>query len=380
VSGGLAPLRVLVDATMLDGQPSGAATRLAALGAAHAARGAVEVLHLVRPGVDPLPGLRCEPFAGATTPLSRALAGPRFSAALAAHGAALLQCGALPLPAVRAAPLLLTVHDLRFLERGADVPRARRLWARWRLRPNLARARALVAVSESTAAGLRALLAGGGPDVHVVPNAGSPGLERVEDPADVAAFRRRLQWNARYVLAIGPLVRHKQPLFLLEALAAARARPGGADLGLVLAGRAEPERAHTFAERARALGLSNCVRLTGPLDPPTLAAALSGADALLVASTCEGFSIPVVDAQRLLVPVVAVHAGALPEVAGADAAWLVPPGDAAAFGAALVDAVSAGPERDLRLARATERSGRWSWERSAAALEALWWQAARPAR
>ena len=54
-------LRVLVDATMLDGGPSGAATRLAALGAAHVARGRVQVVHLVRPGLQPLPGLECAP-------------------------------------------------------------------------------------------------------------------------------------------------------------------------------------------------------------------------------------------------------------------------------------------------------------------------------
>jgi glycosyltransferase involved in cell wall biosynthesis len=381
-------LRVLVDATMLDGLPSGAATRLAALGAAHAARGVVEVLHLVRPGVEPLPGLRCVPFGGAHTPLRRALAGRRLDAALRAHGAALLQCGALPLANVRAAPQLLTVHDLRLVQPDDDLPRARRLWAARRLLPNLARAAALVAVSESTAAGLRAALgeraAPGVHEpprvpVHVVPNAGTPGLQTAVDPARIADFRRRLQWNARYVLAIGPLERHKRPLLLLDALAVARARDGGGDLGLVIAGRVEPARARTFGEHARARGLHEVVRLTGPLDEALLSAALCGADALAIASTCEGFAIPVVDAQRCGVPVVAVAAGALPEVAG-EGGWLVPPGDAAALGAALVDAVTPGQERDRRLARARGDAERWSWERSAAALEALWAQAVSAAR
>jgi len=376
-----AELVVLVDATMLDGGHGGAATRLAALGAAHAARGVVSVLHLVRPGIDPLPGLNCAPLAGMHTPLRRALAGRRIDAELARHGGSVWAAAALPLPNVLAAPMTATLHDLRFLQDGEDVTLARRLWGRRRLAPNLARAAAVVAVSRFTATELARHAVCAADRVQVIPNAGSPGVMRVDDSQAISALRRRLQWNARYVLAIGPLERHKRPLFLLEALASARARPGGGDLGLVLAGRAEPAAAQTFARRATELGVQDCVRLTGPLDDGQLSVALSGADALLLASECEGFSIPVVDAQRCGVPVVAVSAGAVPEVAGAGA-WLVPPGDAAAAGAALVDAVSPGAERERRLALGRELSARWSWERSAEQLEALWLRlaAARRAR
>jgi glycosyltransferase involved in cell wall biosynthesis len=248
---------------------------------------------------------------------------------------------------------------------------ARRLWGRRRLAPNLARAAAIVAVSRSTADELARHAVCDLARVHVIPNAGSPGVRRVEDPAAIAALRRRLHWNARYVLAIGPLERHKRPLFLLEALAAARAHPGGADLGLVLAGRTVPAAAQALAARAAELGVQEAVRLTGPLDDGALSAALSGADALLLGSTCEGFAIPVVDAQCCGVPVVAVQAGAAEEVAG-QAAWLVPPGDAAAAGAAIVAAVSAGPERERRVAAGRELAARWSWERSAQQLETLW--------
>jgi glycosyltransferase involved in cell wall biosynthesis len=362
-------LRVLVDATMLDGGPSGAATRLAALGAAHAARGRVEVLHLVRPDVAPLPGLDCVPLPAADTPLRRALAGRRLDSLLVAHGARVLQCGALPLPRVRAAPLALTLHDLRFLR--ADAPALRRLWARAALPRNLARAARVVAVSRSTGDELvaRGLLPR--ERVAVVPNAGTPGVDAPADPARIAELRRRLGLNTRYVLAIGPVASHKRPGALLAALAAARARPGGADLALVLAGRADAGVAAAAARRARSLGLLEALRVPGPLSPDDLLAALSGADALASAGSVEGFSIPVVDAQRLGVPVVAVAAGALPEVVG-DGGWLVPPGDAPAFADALLAAVTPGPERDARLAAGSAAAARWSWETSAASLEALW--------
>jgi glycosyltransferase involved in cell wall biosynthesis len=361
---------------MLDGLPSGAATRAAALGAALAARGRVQAVHLVRPGLDPLPGLECLPCPGLQTPLQRLNAGPRLRRVLASQQAALLAAGALPLPTLSgAAPIALTLHDLRFLEPTSGASAARRLWARHRLRPNLARAARIVAVSRATADELRTRELYPAERIAVVPNAGTPGLERVEDPARLAAFRRAAGLNRRYALALGPLEPHKQPGFLLTALAALAGGPA-ADLALVFAGRAEPGAAQALRRRAAALEIADRVHVLGLLEPPALAAALSGADALLLAGRSEGFSIPLVDAQRLGVPVVAAAAGALPEVAG-DGAWLAPPGDAAAFAAALLDALSPSSRRDTRLELARRAAERWSWERSAEQLEQVWLDAAR---
>jgi len=362
-------MRVVVDATMLDGGPSGAATRLSALGAAHARAGRVELLHLVRPGLRPLPGLRCEDFPGTTTPLGRARSGARLDALLVALGASAFQAGALPLPRVSAAPLLLTLHDLRFLR--ADAPALRRLWARAAAPRNLARAARVACVSRTTADGLVAsgLVPAG--RVLVAPNAGTPGLPAPVEPERIAALRRRLALDSRYVLAVGPVAPHKRPGRALQALAAARARPGGGDLVLLLAGRAGAQQAEDVALRARQLGVLEALRVPGPLSAADLGAALAGADALLVASEVEGFCIPVVDAQLQGVPVVAVAAGALPEVVG-DGGLLAPPGDADALGAALVAATTPGTEREALIARGRAAARRWSWDATAELLERAW--------
>jgi glycosyltransferase involved in cell wall biosynthesis len=364
-------VKVLVDATMLDGRPSGAATRLAALGAAHAARGRVDVLHLVRPGLDPLPGLSCLPLARADTPLRRGLAGARIAALASEQGAALFQAGALPLPRAPGLPMLLTLHDLRALSPDEQGGLARKLWARHRLGPNLARAARVVAVSRTTADELRARDLIAADRVAVVPNAATPGLQPNRDPDALGSFRQHLGLNARYVLAIGPVVRRKRPGFLLEALAAARALPGGEDLALVFAGRVEPSEAGALARRAESLGVQQAVRVTDEIEDDVLSVALTACDALVSACVTEGFAIPVVDAQRFGRPVVAVRAGALPEVGG-DAIWSAAPDDCAGFARALVDAVTPSPERDARLESGRQAAERWSWDASAAALEALW--------
>jgi len=375
-------MHVLVDATMLDGGPSGAATRLSALDEALARRGRVRVSYLVRPGVPlfgerPLAAAQTVSAPGLSRPLSRALSGPALVARARALAADVLHCGAFPLPRPGALPLVVTLHDLRYLHAGPELPWLRRTWARRFLPAQLARARRVVCVSDWTARGLEQSGAVPAARIAVVPNAATPGLLRVEDPARLAAFRRRLGLNARFALAIGPLARHKRIGLLLEALVAARARPGGEDLALVLAGRADRAALAALQRRALALGLADVVRVTSVLPLPELSVALSAADALLLASAVEGFSIPAVDAQHLSVPVVAVAAGALPEVAGADAAWLVAPHArrdalAAELGEALVEAVTPGAERDARVQRGRERAARWSWDESAAKLEQVW--------
>lgn len=370
-------MKVLVDACMLDGLPSGAATRAAALGAALTARGRLQLLHLVRPGLDPLPGLQCLPFAGLQTPWQRLRAAPRLRRLLGEQQADLFAAGALPLPRLGAAapPCVLTVHDLRFLDPGSGASAARRAWARTNLRGNLERAARVVAVSESTAQALAARAVCPRERIAVVPNAGTPDLARVDDPERLAALRRTVGLNCRYALVLGPLEPHKQPGFLLAALARTRGGPA-ADLALAFAGRADPLAVQALRRRAESLQIGARVHVLGLLDPPVLAAALSGADALLLAGRSEGFSIPLVDAQRLGVPVVAAAAGALPEVA-ADGAWLAPPGDEPAFVDALLAALTAGAERDARLAAARRAAERWSWERSAEQLEQVWLDAAR---
>lgn len=360
-------MKLLIDATMLDGQPSGAATRLAGLGAALAERGDVEALHVVRPGVEPLPGLSCVEAAGFDTPRRRVAAGARWEQLAREHAADSLILGALPMPRVRGLATLLTVHDLRFLDPGAQLSWARRLWGRVFLCANLNRARGLLAVSEHTAARLRAILRDAGPSVHVVPNAPTPGIARQRDPERLAAFRRRLGLNARFALMIGPVHAHKNIGLALRLLASVRAHPAGADLGLVLAGRVEPAGARALARAARRLGVEEALRITGCLTPEQLADALSAADALLVLGRSEGFSIPLVDAQLLGVPVLAVEAGALPEVAGSGA-WIEPPDDGPGLASALLAALEHGDLREARLQSARQRALGWSWEASAEAL------------
>jgi glycosyltransferase involved in cell wall biosynthesis len=152
-------------------------------------------------------------------------------------------------------------------------------------------------------------------------------------------------------------------------LTAVRSHAQGADLSLVLAGRTDARRAFALGRQAERWGVADALRMVGPLDAPELAAALSGADALLVTGRHEGFSIPLVDAQQCGVPVVAVRSGALAEVGG-DGVWLAGPEDVPGLAAAVLDATTPSDLCESRLRRGRKLAARWSWETSARALEA----------
>ncbi|GJM21208.1 MAG: glycosyl transferase family 1 [Planctomycetota bacterium] len=356
---------------MLDGLPSGAQTRLAALGAELHAQPDVDLLHMVRPGVAPLPDLPCVEVPGLDTPWRRARAGTRLDALALEHGAEVLALGALPLPRVNAVPVALTVHDLRFLGATPGVSLARRMWGRTRLAGNLRRAQALVAVSQSTADDLRARLRGSAPELHVVPNARTPGLERVKDTQVLADFRRRIGLNARFALMVGPVESHKGVGLALDLLTTLRAHPDASDVGLLLAGRVSPMAAREVARRAQRAGLEQSVRLCGTLGLDDLCLAYSAADALLALGRHEGFCLPAVDAQALGVPVVGLRAGALPEVLG-EASWLEDTTDLPVLASALLDALTPGDFREARLQQARRRALSWSWASSAERLRDCW--------
>jgi glycosyltransferase involved in cell wall biosynthesis len=119
------------------------------------------------------------------------------------------------------------------------------------------------------------------------------------------------------------------------------------------------------------LDLGATVRFTGHLsDMPVVYAAL---DILAAPSRWEGFGLMLAEAMAAGRPIVAARAGAIPEVVVENAtALLVPPRDAPALAQALLDVL-----RDPALARRLGEAGvvrarDFSWERSGAALDALY--------
>ncbi|UEP48923.1 glycosyltransferase family 4 protein [Burkholderia ambifaria] len=157
--------------------------------------------------------------------------------------------------------------------------------------------------------------------ISVVPLGVHPRFFERIDRAERDAVRERLSLPTQFFLCIGTL----QPRKNLERVVDAHASlPAGLrrDFPLVIVGRAGWG-CEQLVARLRA-DESGSVRWLEYLPDHDVRALLQSASALVFASLCEGFGLPVVEAFASGLPVVASNTTSVPEVAG-DAAILVDP-------------------------------------------------------
>jgi glycosyltransferase involved in cell wall biosynthesis len=277
-------------------------------------------------------------------------------------GADLLHVPHYTLPFGRALPVVVTVHDLVHLRFPEHRTLLHRLYARLLLGRVVARAAAVVAVSESTRADLRARFGAAAERVRVVPNGIDERFFAPPAPGGVEETLAALGLAPGYLLFVGNPLPHKNVATLLAAYGRLRARDSAAP-PLVLAGSrgAACERLRALVGGARLEGAAHVV---GELPAADLPALYAGAALLVLPSLWEGFGLPAAEAMACGVPVVAAERGGLPEVVG-DAGELVDPESAEAI-AGTIAALLVDPERRRALAaRGRERAQRFRWEGSA---------------
>ncbi|WP_028050356.1 glycosyltransferase family 1 protein [Cellulomonas sp. URHD0024] len=260
-------------------------------------------------------------------------------------------------------PLVVTVHDLAFLDRPEAFTPHGNAWFRRALDDVDARAAVVIVPSLTTAD--RCAEAGLDRDrLRVVPH----GVD-VPTPseADVADVRRRYALPRPYVMWAGTVEPRKNLSTLLEAFdQVAEAQP---DLDLVLVGPpgwgAVPVVPTARRER---------VRFTGFVPDADLHALYAGASAFAFPSLAEGFGLPVLEAMAHGVPVVTSSGTSCAEVLG-DAGATVPALDADALARGLLDAIGA-PGRAWA-ARGLARAATFSWDAAAEATLAAYQDAIR---
>jgi len=263
-------------------------------------------------------------------------------------------------PIVLTAPMVVTVYDLSFLHFPERLSAARRLYLRAMTALTCARARRVLAISQSTANDLTAHLGLPAEKIDVTPlgydkAAFRPLLER-----DIAHFRRKHNLPERFWLYVGTLEPRKNLPLLLKAYARLEEAER---LPLILGGGIGWMAQDVFAAIER-LELSGSVKHVGFIPTADLPLWYNCAEAFLYPSVFEGFGLPVLEAMACGKPVVTTNVSSLPEVAGG-AAKCLPPSDIERWTGALRDLQQNGEWREATRRKSLEQAKHFSWARTA---------------
>jgi glycosyltransferase involved in cell wall biosynthesis len=258
--------------------------------------------------------------------------------------------------------LVVTVYDLSFVTHPEFHLTANIEHCLAGTREAIARADAILAISEHTRRDLVERM-GASPDrVVVTPLAPDPALARVTAPHCLGQVRQRYGLPERFVLFVGTMEPRKNIARLIEAYSALPERLQS-DIGLVLAG-GKGWLSDSLQDEVVRRGLGSRVKFIGYVRPEDMAGLYSLATIFAYPSLYEGFGLPVLEAMACGTPVLTSNVSALPEVAG-DAALLVSPTDVAEIADGLTQVLEDAALAAKLSACGLEWTTRFSWDRCA---------------
>jgi glycosyltransferase involved in cell wall biosynthesis len=249
-------------------------------------------------------------------------------------------------PLVRSRRSVLTIHDLRALDRPDILGAPHATYLRARLRPSVRASAVVITPTEVVRAAVVERL-GADPDrVRVVNAPLYPSATDLPEPGIAEPF-------LLYPSRTDP---HKNHVTLLRAFAnVAATRPG---LTLVLTGGTGRNAGAVAAEIER-LGISDDVVHLGLVPRPRLDALIARAVALVYPSRYEGFGLPLAEAMAAGRPIIASDLPVIREVVG-EAAVLVAPDDEAAWADAMTRLLVDQELRDSLAADGREEARRFT--------------------
>jgi glycosyltransferase involved in cell wall biosynthesis len=310
------------------------------------------------------PNFRVVEVAGGPYPTWEQWALPR---AARAAGVQLLHCTSNTAPLRPGVPLVLTLHDIIYLEKlhlrqGSWYQRAGNLYRRWnvpRVAPNCQRILTVSAWEQQRILAALPLAPG---QVEVVYNGVGPQFRPAPDAARLAAARQRLGLPERFMLFLANTDPKKNLRGVLRALALLKSR-GPLPCKLLLLDYPEAALRQVLAE----LGLPELradLLLLGYVPHAELPLLYNLAEVFLYPSLRESFGLPMLEAMACGTPVIAGSTSAMPEVAG-EAALLVDPTQPAALADALHTLLHSPARRALLREQGLQRATRFTWQNTA---------------
>jgi glycosyltransferase involved in cell wall biosynthesis len=207
------------------------------------------------------------------------------------------------LPSDKKTKLILTIHDLNFLEKYKGDKQKRKLNT---LQKKVDRASAITVISNYTGVIVRQHLNTGNTPIHVIHNG------NCLIPIESAAKPDFIKFPS-YILFVGIVSAKKNLHTILPLLEKNK------ELHFVIAGNNASVYAKQLEELAEKIGVKNQLHVAGVVDAATKYWLYKNCMAFVFPSLTEGFGLPVIEAMSLGKPVFLSNLTSLPEVGGEEA-------------------------------------------------------------
>jgi len=261
-------------------------------------------------------------------------------------------------------PVVVSVHDVSYLEHPEYFTRSRARQLRWTVRRTVKQAARILTGSDFSRAAILKVYGDLEEDqVVVVPNAAASDFRPISREAAVAAVRDRLGIAGPFVLSVGDLQPRKNQIGLIKAFAGLVRSFPQIKHTLVLVGK-ETWFAEKVREAAGASGVGDRIKFIGFVSDPHLLQLYNACDLFVFPSFYEGFGLPALEAMACGRAVTCSNTSALPEVVDG-AAILFDPYAQDEIVRALADLLL-DPQLRARMERlGLQRAAHFSWQKTA---------------
>lgn len=277
-------------------------------------------------------------------------------------------------PMFSACPLVVSVHDVSYLEYPQYFTRFRSLQLRLTVRRTVERAARVLTPSEYSRRAILKHYRIAEDKVVVVPNAVASQFRPIERDVARAAIQRKFGLHAPFVLTVGDLQPRKNHLGLLQAFEDVVQAEPQLPHDLVFVGK-ETWYSHDLHRAVNRSPVRDRVHFTGFVEDADLVQFYGACDLFVFPSFYEGFGLPILEAMACGRAVACSRSTSMPEVANA-AGILFDPGSRQEIARAMLD-VLLDPEMRTRLERlGLQRATGFGWEKSAARTLEVYYEVA----
>jgi glycosyltransferase involved in cell wall biosynthesis len=211
-------------------------------------------------------------------------------------------------------PMVVTVHDVSFIEHPEYFTALRRAQLRLTVARSVKQAAHIITVSEFSRDAILRTYDIPPEKVSAIPNAANPEFRVIGRERAQKAVHDRLRFDTPFVLSVGDLQPRKNQIGLITAFSKLLTDHPHLKHHLVLTGK-ETWFTPKVREAARSCGFASRIHFTGFVSDGELMELYNACDCFVFPSFYEGFGLPILEAMACGRAVACSNTSAMPEVA-----------------------------------------------------------------